>query len=74
MPLVWASEAVQPVNQMCLVRYRKFCCMVPWDLPYLIQIYQTDSYAVRLSYHLVHKKYSSSGLYALFVAFVKNIN
>ena len=38
---------------------------------------QTDSYAVRLSCHLVHKRYSSSGsgfLYALLWAFIKRIS
>ena len=66
-----ASEAVQPVNQIpCHVLYDTgnsvVQCMVPWDLSYLIQVYQTDSYAVRLSYHLVLKRYSNSGSIWLF--------
>lgn len=69
-----ASEAVQPVNQMsCHVLYDTgnsvVQCMVPWDLSYFIQIYQTKlirSYAVRLSYHLVLKRLRSSGSIWLF--------
>ena len=68
-----ASEAVQPVNQMlCHVLYNTGNSVVQCigamgfvilnsKLPN-----QTDSYAVRLSYHLVLKRYSSSGSIWLF--------
>ena len=66
----WSSAACQSDVVSCPVWYRKLCCTVYGAMGFVILNSnlpnQTDSYAVRLSYHLVLKRYSSSGSIWLF--------